>query len=359
MFTLYELDRIPTVLVDNVKYMVYQKEQCPETGRIHYQGYLELNNSQRMSWIKTKVFGTQSVHLEKRNGTQDQAIDYCMKEETRVEPPVEIGTRAKQGNRTDVENAVNILKQGGKLINILDENPALFIRNFKGLEAAASLLIKQKLGKVVSNFEVRVYWGPTGTGKTWKALHHTVDTFMVPTYCKDKIWFNGYDGESTIIFDEFHGQLDFNLLKRILDKYVIQVETKGSFKYSEWTTVILTSNKHPMEWYPNQSIEEWEQLKRRLNVIEEMKTHWDEVGRSGQVILDCPQIESDAKVSDIPPVPLFEDNEPPPLPGNQLEVFNDLEDFIELVEKPRILKKKRRRFLKNTNPYIDDEAFED
>lgn len=324
MFTLYDLSQIVTELPAGIKYMIYQLEKCPETGTLHYQGYLELEKPTRMNAVK-RLFGSNSMHLEKRMGTQQEAIDYCRKDETRVEDTVILGMPGVQGNRSDVENAVSILKQGGKMINIVEENPALFIRGHKGLKAMEQLLIKQRLGKIIENFEVIVYYGPTGTGKTWKAYHHRQDVFKVPTYDMKTLWFDGYDGESCILLDEFHGQLDFNLLKQLLDRYVSQWPVKGSFIYSQWNTVLLTSNKHPMEWYSQQSIDEWKQLERRITTLTEMKDVWDEdAGRSGQVILAAhPPDESDAKVL------LFEDSDveeiPPiieyaPIPGNQLEV---------------------------------------
>jgi len=98
-------------LPEHVKYLTFQVERAPTTGAIHWQGYIELDKMMRMK-------GTQELHplfatmaLKERRGTQQQAIDYCHKEETRVAGPFEFGTRARQGKKTgptfdDVVNAI-------------------------------------------------------------------------------------------------------------------------------------------------------------------------------------------------------------------------------------------------------------
>ena len=39
-------------LPDKVKYIIYQKEKAPTTGKIHYQGYIQFSNSVRMEGVK-------------------------------------------------------------------------------------------------------------------------------------------------------------------------------------------------------------------------------------------------------------------------------------------------------------------
>ncbi len=53
-----------------------------ETGRLHIQGYLEMASRTRLSTMKNK-FGPR-CHFEKRMGSREAAVKYCMKEATRV-----------------------------------------------------------------------------------------------------------------------------------------------------------------------------------------------------------------------------------------------------------------------------------
>lgn len=338
LFTLYELDSIPKQLPKDAKYIIYQLERCPSTGKLHYQGYIELKQPMRVNAVK-QLLGSTTVHLERRQGTQLQAIDYCRKTETRVEYPVEFGTPAQQGNRTDLDHALSILQNNGKLHNVLEEAPSTFIKYHKGLQAAESLIIKQRL-PTIRDVKVTVLYGPTGTGKTHRAMHSSSSVFRLPRYNKDKVWFDGYDGELVLVIDEFHGQIEFNYFKELIDKYKMQVEIKGSMKWAEWTQVIITSNKHPKEWYPDLTIQEFEQLARRIHEIEELSVPWDEVnkltsgdevGRSGQ--------------GNTSPVPLFNLDESDQkyiditdIPNNQLEIIPPPEP-----KRPSILKKRNRK----------------
>jgi len=38
---------------------------------------------------------------------------------------------------------------------------------------------------------------------------------------------------------------------QLLDQYPVQLQTKGGMTQAFWTTVILTSNNHWKDWYPN------------------------------------------------------------------------------------------------------------
>lgn len=82
-------------------YLVYQIEEG-WNGTRHVQGYIEFNTAFRFTTVKRLI--CPRVHLEKRRGSRDQARDYCMKEETRIEGPYEYGTwiPGGQGRRTDL-----------------------------------------------------------------------------------------------------------------------------------------------------------------------------------------------------------------------------------------------------------------
>lgn len=69
----------------------WQKEKCPDTDRLHYQGYLRLTAQQRLSWFKDKLPG---VHVEKcgwKTPEKPQSecwkalVNYCKKKDTAVD----------------------------------------------------------------------------------------------------------------------------------------------------------------------------------------------------------------------------------------------------------------------------------
>lgn len=75
-----------------VKYIVFQRERT-ENGTQHLQGYLELEYPERPTFLRRI---NERAHWEQRIGTQQQAIDYCKREETREQgtEPFERGNKS-------------------------------------------------------------------------------------------------------------------------------------------------------------------------------------------------------------------------------------------------------------------------
>lgn len=118
--------------------MVYQKEECPTTKKQHWQGYCEFSCQLRLGEVK-KLFGDNSLHLEPRWGTQDQAISYCTKTDTRLEKPVHFGSPKRQGNRSDLDTIVDCIESKMTCKEILIEHRGHALRYIsmiqKGLKA--------------------------------------------------------------------------------------------------------------------------------------------------------------------------------------------------------------------------------
>ncbi|AXQ66165.1 MAG: putative viral replication protein [Cressdnaviricota sp.] len=88
-----DIDDIKNRKGDSIaRYWILQKEKCPTSGRHHIQGYIEFLSPVRFSVIQ-KFFG-EKCHCEPRKGTQEEAIKYCMKEESRLVMFCEAGEKA-------------------------------------------------------------------------------------------------------------------------------------------------------------------------------------------------------------------------------------------------------------------------
>jgi len=118
--------------------------------------------------------------------------------------------------------------------------------------------------------DVIVLHGPTGTGKS-----HTARQELEDLYGEDDVyvwhpqqgkWFDGYEGQSGVIFEEFRGQLPFGFMLSILDKYDCRVERKGSTTQFAAKTIYITSPKPPVEWYETLATNDGQlnQLTRRI-----------------------------------------------------------------------------------------------
>ena len=133
---------MPKPDTERVQYMVYQKEIGKETKREHYQGYVELKSKIGLRQLKL-IFNDSKLHLEPRRGTQQQAIDYCTKKDTREEEPVFFGTAKKQGKRSDIDEILNDVNEGDTMEEILNNHGGNALRIINCVEKA--MRVKHKL----------------------------------------------------------------------------------------------------------------------------------------------------------------------------------------------------------------------
>lgn len=145
-----------------LRYLVFQQEKCPNTDRLHIQGYAQFKDPVRRSAFQ-RWLGDLTCHVEKANGTAEQNRAYCTKEETRSNGPWEIGEPARQGQRTDLEGLQDSLKQGSSREELWEDHFPTMVRYHRAIDAYR---LVQRNQAVREPPQVRVYWGPTGTGKT-------------------------------------------------------------------------------------------------------------------------------------------------------------------------------------------------
>jgi len=249
--------------VDNIRCGVWQLECCPESSRLHLQGYVEFDCSVRMAHCKS-IFGS-TVHLEGRKGSRSQAIEYCRKRESRVGGPWTIGDldSVKPGARTDLHDLAERINGGAGRREVVDDFGHLYIRYSRGVE---NLLGVRAMYKVPEwrELETVVYYGDAGTGKTRRAVEASPGDYFI-LQSGERVWFDGYEGEGTLIIDDFYGWIRYGLLLSILDGYKLRLEVKGGFTYANWTKVFITSNDAPASWYQKGLTPA---LKRRLTKIE-------------------------------------------------------------------------------------------
>lgn len=260
-------------------YAVWQGEIAPETKKFHYQIYAEFNKKMTYKQIQ-KAVGC-NVHIKKATNTDDSRARcraYCMKEDTRADgcEPTEIGQwREKaQGERTDLKAIAIKLQEGASLLDIAEEAPDTYMRNYKGLAQFKKLLLQKKAVKR-KEMKVVILYGPTGTGKSQLA-EEMAEERKEPYYKKTTAdtWWTSYEGQKTVIIEEFRPEWrgwDISYILKILDKYACEVEIKGGDMPFLADFIIITSNDDPEHWYPG----DWDKLERRIDEIVKVTTRKD------------------------------------------------------------------------------------
>lgn len=227
--------------------MVYQKEMG-DNGTPHYQGYLELHKKITLGGLK-KFKGWGRAHFEQAGGSLEQNVAYCTKTDGRLSEPVYFGIPKNPGNKrkgdTPLDVACNMVKDGKKIKEVAEENLSVVAKHYRGLT-----FLNQMFGPVRRwKTEVTVYWGPPGTGKSYKANDTHPDAYKVPKNSGNNFWFDGYDGQDVIILDDFYGWLPLTFMLEFLDAYPMRLPIKGGFTQMLAKKVIITSNRKPDGWY--------------------------------------------------------------------------------------------------------------
>ena len=266
--TIYDMEfknRMDEKCPEEIRYLITGYEICPDTGRPHYQTYMEFHKLKPRFSTVQKILGVKA-HCEVRWATRDAARTYCKKDEKWTEYGKWI---AGQGHRTDVAEKAQRLMDGESIKDIAIEDPDLYCRyrnGFKDFGSWGQEVASRKFRQV----EVQVIWGDTGTNKTRRALYPNGDDTPCEGFLLDapdhgeRLWFDGYDGQETLILDDFYGGIKYSKLLRLLDGHQFRCPIKGSFTYARWTKVIITSNKSPEEWY---SFGMTPALERRIDTV--------------------------------------------------------------------------------------------
>ncbi len=230
---------------DRIKYCVWQLEIAPETGTEHIQGYIMLSSNARLSYLKN-TFNARA-HWERRRGTHQEADDYCSKEDTRKEgtETQRFGEPPARGRRTDLEDVKKFIDEGASRKEVADEHFGTWCKYYKAFDAY------RKLNTETRTWHTRclVLWGISGSGKSHLAREIAgPDHYTLPPQT-GMVWWDGYEGQQTVIIDEFTGWLTREKLQTLVDCTSTTVPLKGTHREFLSKLIILTSNREPASWW--------------------------------------------------------------------------------------------------------------
>lgn len=236
-----ELTHIRSVLnQENCDFAVVGNE-VGASGTRHLQGFVNMKVKRRLTTMKNWL--SERAHFEVARGTDQQNDEYCIKG---GDTYLRIGEPVRRGQRSDLQAVVDVAKStSGSLKAVAEECPLAFIRYGRGIRDYVNVM----QFRAPRDFKTRVtvLVGRPGCGKSRMAAQLCADH---STYYKPRgVWWDGYDGQCSVVIDDFYGWMTCDELLRVCDRYPCKVPVKGSFVEFVARNVYITSNRHVWEWY--------------------------------------------------------------------------------------------------------------
>lgn len=357
-YTEVEYARILSWADAKCQYAVIAKE-VGKTGIPHLQIYFQMKTAYAGQSIKNATTKRMWMGIAKN---PEKAQEYCMKDEDYVEVgEFKSGRLARQQNSQKGGEATkslwtalnNQINAGATEAEIKDNFPSVYFKHHGGI--SKGIAIANRIPRRDFKTCVHVIIGPAGVGKTTLAQELAgPDAYWYDS--PNKIWWTGYTGQDTVVFDDFHGNYPFDNFKKLTDKYPLQVPVHNGMVNFSSHKLIITSNEEPGTWWRKEVLQThgMSALYRRINCIkawddetnqfidydpkdpEHEKNHklWEE----GCICSKQEKIQIDLSHEELP---LDKTVEIPPLKGLAPKPVLDLSnsEFVPVTSRPLKLKK--------------------
>jgi len=208
-------------------------DEIAATGTFHTHVFLYSLSPIRFTTLKNRF---PIAHIEKAYGSAKQNRDYIMKsgkwaDSGKAETSVE-GSFYEYGN-IPTENAeknpqmfrlVQNVKDGLSTVEIIDNTPNMAFR-IKDIDMLRQTLLAEKYTTENRMVEVCYIFGASGTGKTRGiyAKHNSKDIYRITNYRHgNNAFFDGYQGQDILVFEEFNSQIPIEEMLNYLDIYPLR-----------------------------------------------------------------------------------------------------------------------------------------
>ncbi len=250
-------------------------------GTFHTHIYIACKTVVRFSSLQKKFEG---AHFDVARGTSDQNRDYVYKtgkwsntekEDTNIpesheewgEIPVE-----RQGKRNDIDDLVDMIKQGMTDYEILESNPQYMMCMDK-VERCRQTYLEEKYKDTWRDLHVTYIYGETGSGKTRSVMekYGYSKVFRVTDYEHP---FDGYKGQDIICFEEFRSNIRIDDMLKYLDGYPVELRCRYANKHACFTKVYIISNIPLHDQYrgiQREEYESWLAFLRRIHEVQVFK----------------------------------------------------------------------------------------
>lgn len=237
--------------VNDVQYVCYGREVCPDTQRRHLQGFVAFGRKKRLTAIK-KI--DPAGHYEMKRGTVSEAVAYCKKD----------GDVHEEGDLPSDDSGVAVRKciqyaRAGDMKSVEELSPALFLRykrTFEGLRKFDLPVLTEPTG----------YWihGLPGSSKDSNVLK------LQPFVKSHNKWWDGYEGQKYVLLSDLDtstAKWVGHFLKIWSDMHPFNAEIKGGVMTIRPERFYVTSN-YTIDCLFSDDMNLCNALKRRFHVID-------------------------------------------------------------------------------------------
>ncbi|GHV17829.1 hypothetical protein FACS18949_14800 [Clostridia bacterium] len=247
-----------------LKALVYFCMADEEAQTPHTHIFIAADSAIRFSTVK-RLFP--EAHIEPAHGSSKENRDYISKS-GKWENDAKHGTKIegtfeewgdmpneKQGQRNDLKDIYDALRDGKTAHEIVQENPTLILQSDK-IERARQFLLNEQYKLEFRKLDVSYVFGRTATGKT---------RFIMETYGYDNVYrttsyrncFDRYNGQKVLLLDEFRGELPLSFMLNVLDGYPLSLNARYTDRQACYDKVFIVSNEDLRGLYT------WERLNQR------------------------------------------------------------------------------------------------
>lgn len=260
-------------------------DEVGEQGTPHTHMYIYSPAPIRFSRIK-KVFP--EAHVDKARGTHQQIRDYISKtgkyantEKAKTNLPetfYETGTLPAERVSPEEKKVklYRMIKEGMTNAEIIEEDQS-YLYQINRINEIRETIVTEEYVEKDREVTITYIYGATGTGKT-RGIHEkhgARNICRITNYRKDgTVYFDGYNREDVLVFEEFHGQVNLPDLLSWIDRYPIKLPARYYDRQACFTKVYFTSNVSLFELYPEIQLnypDTWSAFLRRVNKVIEYR----------------------------------------------------------------------------------------
>jgi hypothetical protein len=278
ILTLWDTETLEVLKNSEPHYLVYAPEECPTTGKKHFQCFVYYKEARHQSAMR-KLYKGHDVQIAKGTAEQNKKYIFGPYNKNGKEKPfnpnaVEIGEFPRPGKRNDLHAFVEAIEDGLRERELNTEFLELRGKYMKFEQQTIKEICHAKARELFADGvspEVHVRWGPPRTGKTRYVYEkHGEENVYRMTFgdgSKGSIWWCDYNGQDVILLDEFEGDMPRGLLLQLMDRYPLSLQTKGGRTWRCCKYIYICSNTNPEQWY---ATDKYEAISKRFTSITEV-----------------------------------------------------------------------------------------